>query len=513
MMISQRALQWFSERALDPEVVVAMGIYSGRRESTGDEVSVVPDPNGDVLVFPYLEQGNEVSAKYRARPRPDGSKVLWQKKNGRKTFFNADVLDDPALRDGTSALVIVEGEPDCLAVLTAGYPLVVSVPDGAPPHTDATGNPLPPVPETANDIVREEDRKYSYLHNNWHRLRDINRIVLFTDGDGPGERLRDEIARRVGRIRCSFVRYPDLKGRKPDANEVLIQRGASAVISMIANAAPFPVRGIYRLKDFPDHPMPTVYSTGWRRLDFPVSQGMCALMPTPGMFMVVLGTPGSGKSTWTLQLVSQMCQLHSWNVGIASFEVPPVPYVRDILRTHYLGKPVSAWQPADKQAADAWINRHFTFIHADPRSDEEDPTLEWLIEKASDAVIRDGINCLVVDPWNELEHQRRRDESETQYTNRAIRALKRFGTSFDVFVIVVVHPTKDGGRHDQSKLSLYDAEGSSHWVNKPDIGVVIERDDAGGRCIVHGRKFRFSCLGRKGSTDFMFDSDTETYSQ
>ncbi len=55
--------------------------------------------------------------------------------------------------------------------------------------------------------------------------------------------------------------------------------------------------------------------------------------------------------------------------------------------------------------------------------------------------------------------------------------------------------------------------GSAHWVNKPDIGIVIERDDERGLCIVHGRKFRFSFLGGKGATDFVFDPVTETFSQ
>lgn len=140
-------------------------------------------------------------------------------------------------------------------------------------------------------------------------------------------------------------------------------------------------------------------------------------------------------------------------------------------------------------------------------------SLEWLIERAEEAVIRDGIKALLVDPWNELEHARRRDETETQYTARAIRALKKLAMSYDVLVIVVVHPTKSGGGKEQGDLSLYDADGSAHWVNKPDIGIVIEREIGSSRCIVHGRKFRFSFLGHKGATDFIFDPAMETYSE
>lgn len=514
MTISQRALNWFTTRAIDPELVARMGIYTGRQERVGDDdAGVAPDANGDILVFPYFENGVEVNAKFRGKPLPDGAKRFWQKRNGKKTFYNADILDDPALMDGSSALVITEGEPDCLAVLTAGYPFAVSVPDGAPNHKDHLGRLLPAVPETDADIDPDKDQKYAYILNNWDRLKRIKKIVLFTDGDGQGQRLRDELARRLGRVRCSFVTYPDLNDKKPDANEVLQQYGPAAVVACIASASPFPIKGIYHLSDFPDVPRPTIYSTGWGRLDAPYTKDQCGLMVAKGFFMVVLGKPNSGKSTWALQLVANLARIHLWNIGVASFEAVPLPYVRDILRTHCIGTPHNVWSRADREMADEWIERKFTFFHIDARENDDEQSLEWLLAKAEEAVIRDGINVLLVDPWNELEHGRRNGETETQYTARAIRALKKFAMAYDVLVIVVIHPTKTGGFRAQDELSLYDADGSAHWVNKPDIGIVIERDDATTRCIVHGRKFRFSFLGHRGATDFIFDEATETYSQ
>ncbi|WP_158811082.1 toprim domain-containing protein, partial [Beijerinckia sp. L45] len=279
MTISTSASQWLERREISVEVAVAMGLYSARREADGsDNVVVVADPDGPILAFPFIEGGAEVATKYRGKPRTDGSKVFWQRKGGKKTFFNADVLSDPALSKGTDPLVIVEGEPDCLAVLTAGHPFVVSVPDGAPADRDSNGKRLAPVPESADGIDPDNDEKFAYIANNWDRLKNIKHIVLFTDGDGPGDRLRDELVRRLGRVRCSFVRYPDLGGKKPDANEVLIQHGPAAVMAMIADAAPFPLKGIFRLSDFPVQERPKTISTGWGRLDLPAPNGMCGLM-------------------------------------------------------------------------------------------------------------------------------------------------------------------------------------------------------------------------------------------
>jgi twinkle protein len=63
--------------------------------------------------------------------------------------------------------------------------------------------------------------------------------------------------------------------------------------------------------------------------------------------------------------------------------------------------------------------------------------------------------------------------------------------------VVIVHPTKDGALNRGAEMSLYDAEGSSHWVNKPDIGVVVERNYESGQTIVHGKKFRHRVYGSR----------------
>ncbi len=61
-----------------------------------------------------------------------------------------------------------------------------------------------------------------------------------------------------------------------------------------------------------------------------------------------------------------------------------------------------------------WIADHFYLI----RFDDEATTIEAIIEKARAAVMRHGIRGLVIDPYNEIEHRRPPNMTETEYVSR-----------------------------------------------------------------------------------------------
>jgi hypothetical protein len=44
-----------------------MGVYSGRRVKTGDESRVEPNASGEIIAFLFVERGEVVAEKYRAR--------------------------------------------------------------------------------------------------------------------------------------------------------------------------------------------------------------------------------------------------------------------------------------------------------------------------------------------------------------------------------------------------------------------------------------------------------------
>jgi twinkle protein len=82
---------------------------------------------------------------------------------------------------------------------------------------------------------------------------------------------------------------------------------------------------------------------------------------------------------------------------------------------------------------------------------------------------------VLIDPWNEIEHVWRINETETGYTNQALRELKRLSRRFQLAIIVVTHPSKGANGKSIEDLSLYDVSGSAAWKNKADHGIIIHR--------------------------------------
>jgi twinkle protein len=191
-----------------------------------------------------------------------------------------------------------------------------------------------------------------------------------------------------------------------------------------------------------------------------------------------------------------------------------IPHLRDKLRRIKLGRKPFYLDRTEVARVDAWINDWFLFIDDDPsgNSIETDLTLDWVLDRASDAVMRDGIRLLIIDPWNEVEHARRKEESTGEYIGRAIRMMRRWGKQYGVAIIVVAHPTKEVGKDGKSRVpTLYDIDGSAHWYNKPDHGLVIHAYEEPNIASAYVRKVRFDESGAKGQVKFYFDVESCRY--
>jgi twinkle protein len=509
-MLSEKHAQGIETRGLTVEKAVDIGLYSGRRLRDG---SVVADLDGPILCFPFFEGDAEVNTKYRWVD--GGERRFMQRKGATKTLFNANVLLDEdnltRLETGIESLIWTEGEFDCQAGLESGYFSVVSVPDGAPPARDKNGKMIV-VPDDDRDIDPEDDDKFSFMSRLMDPIMRVKHHIIAVDGDEPGGRLGKELVRRIGPAKCFWVEYPkdqvvpDKKTKKlracKDLNEVKKHLGPEAVREMIDNAKPWPVKGLFRLSDYPELEIPEMVEIGLskeldEKMKFYQSQ-----------FIVCTGIPNVGKSTFINQVSVLLAKKHKWPIAMFSGEKAVKPFLAHELMTAFLEKERASWTFEDRKRAEAFVQRYYQFIDYDDTSDTE-IDVDFVLDKAVTAVFRDGVKLLIIDPWNELEHNRPGNLSLTEYVGKAIKKMKRFANQFGCAVCVVAHPTKLDGK---TVPGLYNISDSAHWANKPDLGIVVHSgrpEEAPNERQIIIPKVRLKRIaGNTGIVDLAFDEKT-----
>lgn len=119
-----------------------------------------------------------------------------------------------------------------------------------------------------------------------------------------------------------------------------------------------------------------------------------------------------------------------------------------------------------------WLNDTFFLIRCE---NESLPSINWVLDLAKAAVLRHGVSGLVIDPYNELDHQRPPNQTETEYVSQMLTKVKRFAQHHACHVWFVAHPRQlqnwSGGAPN-----MYDISGSAHFINKCDNGIVIHRN-------------------------------------
>lgn len=473
-------VKWFAGRGI-PEAVLA-------RNGVASVEAYMPQLEGRArcVVFSYTRAGEVINRKYR-----DGQKNFRLEAGCERVLYG---LDD--LPDGGTA-VIVEGEMDKLAVEVAGRPECVSVPDGAP--TPAS---------------KDYESKFAFLDADKDILDAVGEWIIAVDSDEPGRRLEDELARRLGREKCRRARWPeDCK----DANDVLVKYGAEELARCLDDAKPFPIKGIFDALDISER-IDHLYENGW---ESGVSTGWHSLdqhyTVRPGEFTVVTGIPNSGKSEWLDALVVNLAAKHDWRFGVFSPENQPLEdhaarYIEKWAGAPFGQGPVERLTRRQLDEGKRWVADKISWILPD---DDTDWTIDTVLEAARALVFRRGIRGLVIDPWNELEHNRPPGMTETEYTSQVLKNARQFARRNGVHLWMVAHPAKlyrdKAGNYPVP--TLYDISGSAHWRNKADNGICIWRDftDRDQEVEIHVQKIRFRQIGKIGMTRLRYDRVTGQY--
>lgn len=436
------------------------------------------------IFFPYFDNGQLKNIKYRAQP-----KHFCMVAGAELVPYGLDDVRD------SDTVIWVEGEIDKLSMEEAMFPNCLSVPNGAPSASS-----------------KNYSSKFDFL-TPYVDLFAPKKHYIAVDNDEPGVRLQEELSRRLGRESCWLVTWP--AGCK-DANEVLMRYGVAEIQDCIKKAKPYPIAGITTVEDvLPNlvelyrRGLPRGKSTGWSNIDE-------FYTVRPGELNVVTGTPGAGKSEFIDALMVNLAESYDWRFGIFSPENHPIERHVAKLIEKQVGLPFGAGPSQRAELSDiaksaAWLHHHFYFI----QQDEAGLTVDALISKFAALVKRHGINGMVVDPWNELDHTRPERLSETEYISLCLTKFRRFARINGVALWLVAHPTKlrkdEHGKYNAP--SLYDISGSAHWYNKADNGLIVHRDkvDGGANVEIHIAKIRFKEVGQVGATMMRYDRLTGKY--
>lgn len=467
--VSVQARAWLNDRGITDDVIDRNKLFT-------DSVYMPQiEDFANAIAFPYYRDGELVNIKWR-----DGKKNFRLESGAERVLYG--------LHDVAQLTIIVEGEIDKLSVEVAGFKNCLSVPDGAPAEN-----------------TKDYGSKFDFL--NEPALEMVKTWVLAVDNDGPGKKLEEELARRFGRETCLRVIWPE--GCK-DANDTLQMHGTPMLKACIENAKPYPIEGAFSLSeleadldDLFTNGMPSGQSTGWNSLN-----GFLTLLP--GQMTIVTGIPSHGKSEWMDALAVNLCE-QGWRFGMYSPENHPLHYHLAKLIEKVMGCRLGPHSDRTSyEKAKEWLRDHFWLMAPDQ------PNLDTILNIAKQMVRRNGINGLVIDPWNEIEHAKGSGISETEYISMCLTKIRLFARKYGVHVFIVAHPTKlqKGADGTYPVPTPYDISGSSHWRNKADNCIAVWRDvnheEKPSQIFVQKVRFRF--LGKVGMAELFWQSNSGRYS-
>jgi twinkle protein len=462
-------LKFFTDRGLSQRVVNQVKITQGR--------TFFPqlEKEAKCIEFNYFRDTELINVKYRG---PKKSFKLY--KDAELIFYNLDSMKD------MDYVIITEGEVDALSYIEAGYDSVISVPNGA---------------------TKSAQQKLVYLDNCIDLFEEVKTIFIATDDDEPGRVLQEELARRLGKYRCRKVSFLGCK----DANELLMKEPL-ALQDTITQSEPYPIDGVLTVDNLSDDI--------WRLKREGLKPGCDISIPCfnelltfdPGYLTVVTGIPNHGKSEFLDQIMVDLSIKHGWRFGIFSPENYPLQLHFSKIASKLVGERFN--DMADHKVIQAMDYYRDNFFYIVPK---EDNSVESIIEHATQLVKRYGINGLIIDAWNKLDHDFA--SNETTYIGKQLDLIINFAHKFGVHIFVVAHPTKmqrDKGNGPYLVPTLYDMAGSAHFFNKSHNGISVYRhffEDGTSSPEVFVQKVKFKHWGRQGSVALQYDIDSGRFYQ
>lgn len=423
----KKVIQYWGKRGISKNVIDYLDI---REDNHGNGVFNFYDTN-DVLTM----------VKYRpARSIEKSQAKTWCQKGADTTplLFNMNRVNT------SKPLLITEGETDCASAIEAGYYNTVSVPLGA-------GN-------------------LYWIEENWDWLSAFESIIIWSDNDEAGIKMRKDCIYRLGTWRTRYIETPSFfvksDGKQiplKDINDCLQIGGKEFVIKLISDAKDVPVKSVVDYSEIEELDISQIdgVTTGIKPLDNEL------LKIFFGTLTVLSGRPGSGKTSIIDQTIARTIDDNK-SVFLFSKEMPErmsANWFNTIIagrrnmtekmsgdgRKYYI-VPYST-----QKKMQSYYNKKL-FIYRD----DEPNDVESVMRSAEECVRKFGCKLIVFDNLMMIDLNCSESDKNTAQTN-LINSLIKFAAKFNVAVVLIAHPRKT--QDTNSDIEMYDISGTSNIIN------------------------------------------------
>lgn len=414
----------------------------GISKETIDAADVREDSSGNCVFLFKNTDDVTLTIKYRPSHKVDktkGEMKSWCQKDADTTpiLFNMNRINP------SEPLVITEGCIDTLAVIEAGYSNAVSVPFGAGTMT--------------------------WIEECWDFLEQFNSIIICSDNDEPGIKMRKECVARLGSWRTKYVDIPRSvtteDGREviiKDANEVLYHLGKEYLLQLIHNAKEQEIKSVIDASEITELDLDEIdgITTGIKEIDVQLMKLFF------GTLTIVSGSPSAGKSSFLSQISCNAME-EGHNVWVYSGELPNwlqkswINYIfagRHNIKEYFDANGAQYYKVTPD--AKNQINTEYKdkcFIYRDDQSNKLDDLLTSMEECAR----RKGCKLFLLDNLMTIDIGSTPEwklSKETECINRLIQ----FARKYQVAVLLVCHPRKMPAGTD---VGMMDISGSMNIIN------------------------------------------------
>lgn len=443
--VSDSVVKWFEDRGISNNTLLRMKITESVEKFGGETKKCI--------CFNYYRDEKLINIKFRSKEK-DFKMVA----GAELIPYNIDAAK------GENELVWVEGEADCLACMESCVYNVVSVPNGA------TG----------------DSSKLEYIDNCWQDIEHIEKHIIAVDGDEAGRKLKDALAYRFGIEKCWFVEYPseklvvDKDGEMrscKDLNEVLTHFGKEKVLELIKTAQQPAIAGVYYALDVAEDIF-DIYANNrvqGETTHFPELDKIFKWKRKEINLWFGYGNYGKTQVFLHKALVKSIYDDWKWAVFCPE-NFPATDFYIDLIEM-YAGKHIDD-RMGNKMNIDELTNAidfltdHFIYVYPDEVQDLD--TVHTLFRSL---ILRHGIDGVLIDPWNQLDHII--DNREDLYLSKALKEIKKFSLLNNISYNIIAHPktiapNKDG---ELPTAQVWHIAGGQMWRNKADNILSVERPD------------------------------------